>query len=378
MKCNKCNAEWNISYRGVTYIDSCPICGADYTRDPSSREFQAPVELLQTLIVENGVDILNNFQNIFAYLNDYFPQEKAFREDYKSLYENGVINDIISVASQTPREFDWTNRLDGISIQQSNDQINQMINRISGGDSYPGTDFGSAEYYLSQYSSVSEYYKTGILEKAIYCDPNNKQALKLMVEYNLSHNRAKDAVTMLENNIAGGDLDSLYTLVDFILEGKIPYSSKSKAEGYLQYAASLGDSRAYYKLGNMYLKGNGGDYSKATEWFMKAAEEGIVEAEYSLYALFYQFDETKSESIKHLQKAADGGFLPARYDLAIHLLYGDDIKEDKSQAVRILDECARRGYNDAIEKLIFMFKTGFCVNEDADMVKTYTQMKGDS
>ena len=111
---------------------------------------------------------------------------------------------------------------------------------------------------------------------------------------------------------------------------------------------------------------------------MKAAEEGIVEAEYSLYALFYQFDETKSESIKHLQKAADGGFLPARYDLAIHLLYGDDIKEDKSQAVRILDECARRGYNDAIEKLIFMFKTGFCVNEDADMVKTYTQMKGDS
>ena len=42
----------------------------------------------------------------------------------------------------------------------------------------------------------------------------------------------------------------------------------------------------------------------------------------------------------------------------------------------MLDSIARQGYLDAIDKLIYMFSTGYKVTKDRDMATIYKQMKG--
>ena len=52
--------------------------------------------------------------------------------------------------------------------------------------------------------------------------------------------------------------------------------------------ATQGSVEAQYKLGTLYVLGEGGpqDYTEAAKWFRKAAEQGLVDAQSSL-ALIY-------------------------------------------------------------------------------------------
>ena len=65
---------------------------------------------------------------------------------------------------------------------------------------------------------------------------------------------------------------------------------------------------AQYNLGICYENGDGvsQSYSEAAKWYQKAAEQGMVEAQFSL-ALCYAELEKETEALMWLKKAAQNG-----------------------------------------------------------------------
>ncbi|MBE4724310.1 sel1 repeat family protein, partial [Acinetobacter baumannii] len=64
--------------------------------------------------------------------------------------------------------------------------------------------------------------------------------------------------------------------------------SYAKAAEWYSKAADQGLAEAQYNLGGMYDKGQGvaQSYAKAAEWYSKAADQGLAEAQYNLGVMY--------------------------------------------------------------------------------------------
>ena len=83
-----------------------------------------------------------------------------------------------------------------------------------------------------------------------------------------------------------------------------------------------GNATAQYKLGVMYLEGDGvaRDLAKAVKWWRKAAEQGDVMAQYLLgvmYNLGLGVTEDEEEAARWFREAAEQGHAEAQFNLEI-------------------------------------------------------------
>ena len=83
-----------------------------------------------------------------------------------------------------------------------------------------------------------------------------------------------------------------------------------------------------------------------------------------MYSRYYEKNSTKELAIDKLKMAAESKYLPAMYEYALHLLYGEQVTEDVTKAIEMLEECALLGKEEAIEKLRFIYSTGYKVIKD--------------
>ncbi len=101
-----------------------------------------------------------------------------------------------------------------------------------------------------------------------------------------------------------------------------------------------------------------GEYSKAFEYWTKAAELGDLEAHYKLAAL-YQLghgpEKNTGKEIFHFEEAAIGGHPSARYVLGWH----ENKNGSKDRAVKHWIISATQGYDESIKALMDTFKEGF-------------------
>ena len=107
-----------------------------------------------------------------------------------------------------------------------------------------------------------------------------------------------------------------------------------------------------------------GDYSKAFEYFAKAAELGDAEAHYKLSFLYREgkgVEEDWEKEIHHLEEAAIGGHPKARYNLGCHELNNNYSAE---RAVKHWIIAARQGDDKSIKQLMKMFKGELMGKED--------------
>ena len=70
----------------------------------------------------------------------------------------------------------------------------------------------------------------------------------------------------------------------------------------------------------MYDNGRGvkQDYIKAVEWYQRAAEQGVADAQYNLGVMYYNGQGVKQDYIKAVewyQKAAEQGHAEAQFNL---------------------------------------------------------------
>ena len=98
--------------------------------------------------------------------------------------------------------------------------------------------------------------------------------------------------------------------------------------------ATQGSAEAQYKLGALYVLGEGGpqDDTEAAQWFRKAAEQGYVDAQIALalmYAAGLGVPPDITEAAKWYREAADQGDVEAQAALAALYYHGRGVPQSK-------------------------------------------------
>ncbi len=88
-----------------------------------------------------------------------------------------------------------------------------------------------------------------------------------------------------------------------------------------QRLASQGDASAQYKLGLMYIYGEGvdSDSTKAIEWFKKAGNQGHAEALYEIGSRYHyglSVDKDFTKAVEWYEKAGNQGHAESQYKVA--------------------------------------------------------------
>lgn len=117
-------------------------------------------------------------------------------------------------------------------------------------------------------------------------------------------------------------------------------------------AANSGITVAKYKLGKIFLNGDGveKDIAKAVEWLKQAAMEENEFAEYALGRLYLQGEEVEKDTIsaeEYLLKSASRGNKYAAYLLGKEYLSGENFGKDAMKAVEYLELAAEKDFEPA-------------------------------
>lgn len=125
-----------------------------------------------------------------------------------------------------------------------------------------------------------------------------------------------------------------------------------------QQAASNGFKEAQFRLGKLFFDGGTGvekNYNKAWEWLMKADTAGHDKTEPMLELLYKQEDSghvvNLNESPEVLKLASDKGVLKAQYLLASNMIKAGGAPTDRTQAVALMTNAAKKGFIKAQKRL---------------------------
>jgi len=145
----------------------------------------------------------------------------------------------------------------------------------------------------------------------------------------------------------------------------------SKAEPWFRKAAERGLVSAQYNLGIML-----GNHAQAAQWFRKAAEQGNAPAQYRL-GLCYDYgrggvEKDKVQEVLWYRKAAEQGHVDAQYNLGVLYLNSSGVPQDDALAAQWFLKAAENGNSNAQSSAIFRYVTGYGVPKDyAQAVQWY-------
>ena len=97
--------------------------------------------------------------------------------------------------------------------------------------------------------------------------------------------------------------------------------------------ANRGDAHAQAALGALYDKGEGvrQNRAKALAWYLKAADQGLADAQNNLGVIYYK-NKDYAQAVVWYRKAADQGNVVAQNNLGAMYASGDGVPQDYSQA----------------------------------------------
>jgi hypothetical protein len=116
-------------------------------------------------------------------------------------------------------------------------------------------------------------------------------------------------------------------------------------------AANNGVKQAQNNLGTMYSKGHGVTKNdvEAMKWYLKAAEQNDMYAQYNLGNQYYDMEDIASYKValNWYLKAASNGYDKAQYKLGQMYLKGLGTEKNQSEAIKWLKKAALQGNRDA-------------------------------
>ena len=177
----------------------------------------------------------------------------------------------------------------------------------------------------------------------------------------------KEELNALEKALSyyGDDDDTICALSDLKLRS-------NDIEGYkalIEKSASLGNDLSQYKMYEI-LK-NENDTERAHYYLKESADRNNTIACFKMYNLMCKEPDNVNMAIDFLIKSATNDYLPAMYDYAIRLLYGENVKEDASKAIALLKKCSDMGDIASKKKLWWIYSTGYKIKKDPLIAQKY-------
>jgi len=119
--------------------------------------------------------------------------------------------------------------------------------------------------------------------------------------------------------------------------------------------AEQGDAEAQFQVGAMYEAGLGvlKSYAESGKWYLKAAAQGVAEAQYELGVRYYEYGKNAktnyTTAFSWFFKAANQGFVPAQYNVAVMYALGQGVPLEKVEAQKWFNIAAAEGSRRAVE-----------------------------
>jgi len=117
----------------------------------------------------------------------------------------------------------------------------------------------------------------------------------------------------------------------------------------LQKGAAAGNAYDQLNLGAAYDNGIGvkRDVDKALQWYQKAAEQGLAEAQFNLAHLMVTEEISSVAAAEWMRKAADQGMTDAEYLMGVIYMEGIGLEMDPAEGRRWLKKAAAKGHAEA-------------------------------
>lgn len=169
--------------------------------------------------------------------------------------------------------------------------------------------------------------------------------------------------------------EALYDLALHYLEAKTNRASLELANEFMIRAAQMGHREAQFQCAMSYFRGDVRlDFTAGKDWLSKAAENGWSRAEFCLFQLYFEglppgkdcpaYPKDKIEAIKWLRRAAEHDDLRAQSILAVMLIRGLDVEQNKAEAEKLLRNAAGHGLANAQNDLGFAILNGDVASTD--------------
>ncbi len=174
-----------------------------------------------------------------------------------------------------------------------------------------------------------------------------------------------------------GSGNAMLTLGRFYEQGVGVSRNYTKALEWYEKAAKAGQPEGYYNLGVCCEIGMGtaADAAKALQNYQKAADMGFALAMYKLSTLYISGTGTAKDAAKgtaYLEKAADTGMAAAANDLGgIYLAGLLGRKKDEKKALAMFMRAADLGNLEAIKNIAVMHKDGIGTKADPEAAYTW-------
>lgn len=148
-----------------------------------------------------------------------------------------------------------------------------------------------------------------------------------------------------------------------ILREKAPLPSATSVALVLPPNEATGDAEAQHSLGLSYYYGQGvtQDYTKAAEWYRKAAAQGDVAGQTDLGTMYYfgkGVPQDYAQAAEWYRKAAEQGYAQAQYNLGMMYAIGQGVEADRAEATDWTLKAAEQGYAAAQDSAGSMYENG--------------------
>lgn len=168
----------------------------------------------------------------------------------------------------------------------------------------------------------------------------------------------------LQKKADQGDPEACYQLGLMHEHGRGVERDSMKARSLYRKAAQKGHALSQFKLGDIYLNGEGGiksDPAKAAKWYLKAAGQGDVDAQFNYAYLLTQgkgVDQDYVAACEWFTKAAEQGDAEAQAQLGFIYFKGQGVDKDYARAAVWYEKAAGQGNEEAQNSLAFMYANG--------------------
>ena len=286
MKCSNCGSEWSVSVKIASQISKCTFCNMPLTRNDNTIK-----SVLRWVVEDRGLEVFNNSNLLNGILGDLVKDEEKEKRKIRlalscgagTLFYKIVTRSNGSLLKTDIREFQ-------INLEDcgfSEDFIDYILNSF---------------LYAISYSTIYEDNTTADASSYKNCD--RESSIKTLTQSQSNKGR--------------------YLLKSAILL----YSQKNyKAKNAFFEALNCGEDLATVYLGR--IEKERGNYKKALEWFLKAAESEIGEGAFCAAEIYYEEYLSNNTQLEELYAAQK------YYKLAVSLGY-QQAKEKLDLVQRII------------------------------------------
>ena len=207
---------------------------------------------------------------------------------------------------------------------------------------------------------------------------DNETSIERKIDVLIINKRYDEALPLVKSQAEKSSVYGMAVMGLFYYNGYGIQIDFTKAAEWFGKAAEKGNALSQFHLGLCYMSGKGvpQNNEKSAEWFNKAAEYGHAGAQYML-GLFYSLGKRVTQDYKKafewFQKAAEQGDEDAIIALGDCYYFGDGVTQNYTKAVECYNKSTKRDNADGMYNLGNCYQNGEGIQQDyAKAVECFT------